>query len=160
MDEPIAEQQLPAPLAPSTVQPASASQPADEGPLKRAKTISAMEAAAAVQMAIAARKDQKAGAEPKAETEKPKAKAKAKAKAKEKAKADAKGKPVKNRGGVPDKNPTISWERTRQQIMCRTGIAGAGQCHAIKYNPKQKGSDNEAWARAEKWLAAELKKRG
>lgn len=98
--------------------------------------------------------------ENKSEPQKEKAKAKSKAKAK--AKAEAK-QTVNNTANKQVKKtaaktaPTISWERTRMQIMCRTGFGGAGSSNAIKF---EKGKENLAWKKAEQWLKDERKRQG
>ena len=58
------------------------------------------------------------------------------------------------------KPPHWAWEATRGQIMCRTGLTGAGQSHSIKF----KGSRNSADAkRAEKeaneWVRVQSRKK-
>ncbi len=94
--------------------------------------------------------------------EKKETQTKAKGKAKAKSKAQAKGSPVQKKIHKEKKHktqPTISWERTRMQIMCRTGSGGAGSSHAIKFT-KGKKAEAEAWAKAEKWLQQERKNHG
>ena len=79
--------------------------------------------------------------------------------AKAKSKSACKQKQKKAADHVKSKPPTIAWEKTRSQVMCRTGRAGAGQCHAIKYGTGV-CSEKQAWAKAEKWLKQERKDRG
>jgi len=47
--------------------------------------------------------------------------------------------------------PKMSMERTRGQVMCRTGKVGRGSTHAIPF--KGNGGEKGALAKAEKWLA-------
>ena len=96
----------------------------------------------------------------------------AKAKAKSKAKAAAKSKAIQKQTAASEKSkavkkqaikqksqknkePTIAWERSRMQVMCRTGQGGPGSSHAVKY---EKGGEDAAWVQAERWLAKERKK--
>ena len=58
------------------------------------------------------------------------------------------------------KNPQIGHESSRSQFMCRTGFKGKGQNIAFQYEPKKKGSMEAARAKADKWLAAEKRRRG
>ena len=55
-------------------------------------------------------------------------------------------------------DPKWGFENGRQQVMCRTGLPGEGQCHAIKFAVV--GGRKAAAALGDKWLAAEKKKRG
>ena len=59
------------------------------------------------------------------------------------------------------KPPCCSVERSRSQVLCRTGIRGAGQSHSIKYGEGQKYADEDAaLIVAREWVIAEKKKRG
>ncbi len=53
------------------------------------------------------------------------------------------------------KKPFLSWERSRNQVMCRTGKRGAGSSLAIKF--KEAGSAKKAWKKAETWLEKTMK---
>ena len=94
----------------------------------------------------------------------PKAKAAtkgAKAKARPKAKAAAKAQPKAKVAGKfikPTKNPSISMERSRNQILGRTGLQGLGQTKTFRFATH--GNEQGAWKEAEKWLKKEQKKRG
>ena len=96
---------------------------------------------------------------------KPKGKAKAKPKAKPakvepiKAKPKAKSKASGLKPASSSTKPTISWERSRCQVMCRTGIVGlSNQCSAIKFDQNNKASATAAWSKAERWLQQERKR--
>ena len=66
------------------------------------------------------------------------------------------GKIVKTTPAKPVRNkPTISWETSRNQVMCRTGFSGPGTTHRITF--KEAGGAKKAYAMAEKWLAKEMK---
>jgi len=57
--------------------------------------------------------------------------------------------------------PIIGFEKSRKQVMCRSGKCGPGSCYAIKFAGN--GGEKGAWAKAQKWLAAareEYKKAG
>lgn len=56
----------------------------------------------------------------------------------------------------PEKQPFYCYERSRMQIMCRTGIMGPGQSHAIKYG---EGGEAAAEAKAKKWVQSQRKLR-
>ncbi len=79
-----------------------------------------------------------------------KAKGKAKAKAKGKAKGKAESSDPKN-----GKAPFWAWERTRGQIMCRTGFKGPGNSHAIKIA----GNEKDAAKKADAWVKEQTKNR-
>jgi hypothetical protein len=53
----------------------------------------------------------------------------------------------------PSKMPTMSWERTRQQVMCRNAN---GSCMAIKFKDCG-GSEKAAWKQGELWLKKAVK---
>jgi hypothetical protein len=59
-----------------------------------------------------------------------------------------KGTPVK---GIWARRPSIGWETSRKQVMCRSGRGGQNSSHKITF--KQAGSPKNAWKQAEKWLA-------
>ena len=98
------------------------------------------------------------------------AKAKAKAKPAIAAKVMAKAKtakvktpvkattPVKAKKTIEEsfykKSPGYSVERSRNQVMCRTGKVGAGQCHAIKFT---KGGEKKAIEKAKEWVKAAMR---
>ena len=66
------------------------------------------------------------------------------------------GKIVKTTPAKPvRKKPTISWEASRNQVMCRTGFSGPGTTHRITF--KEAKGAKKAYAMAEKWLAKEMK---
>ena len=48
------------------------------------------------------------------------------------------------------RKPSVSWETSRNQVMCRTGQAGKGHTHRITF--AEAGSSKKAWALGEKWL--------
>ena len=52
------------------------------------------------------------------------------------------------------KPPSISWETSRNQVMCRTGASGPGSTHKITF--KEAGGAKKAYALAEKWLEKEM----
>ena len=54
------------------------------------------------------------------------------------------------------KEPFIGWERSRHQVMCRSGRSGPGTTVAIKFEGN--GGADGAWAKAKKWLAVEKQK--
>ena len=60
------------------------------------------------------------------------------------------------KGPVPKggKRPHFALERTRGQVMCRTGKAGAGQCHAIRFSDA--GTEQKAIKLAKEWVAEQL----
>ena len=87
----------------------------------------------------------------------PKSMAKKKAPAAAKAKSKPCSKRIAGPGSEKVPVPFWCWERSRSQIMTRTGLKGSGQSKAIKYS---KGGEAEAEKQANKWLAAERKKRG
>ena len=53
------------------------------------------------------------------------------------------------------KKPSISWETSRNQVMCRTGVSCTGTTHKVTF--KEAGGAKKAYALAEKWLAKEMK---
>lgn len=56
----------------------------------------------------------------------------------------------------PVRKPFFGHEQSRHQYMCRSGLPGPGQNHAIQYNPKKKGDQDRAKKAAEKWLREEM----
>jgi hypothetical protein len=89
-----------------------------------------------------------------------KALAKPKAKANGKKSADAAGGGVmkKPAGAAKEKAPHWGHELKRKQVMCRTGLAGEGQCHGTKWEVV--GGKKATEALADKWMAAEKKNAG
>ena len=74
----------------------------------------------------------------------------AQGKAKSKAKATAKAEAAAERFC----EPCISMERSRSQVLCRTGLRGSGQSWTLKYGPGQAYRDEAAALKAAKaWLA-------
>ena len=76
------------------------------------------------------------------------------------------GKIVKDeKGGVAFKTPkkadrkctkpSISWETSRNQVMCRSGFSGPGSTHKITF--KEAGGAKKAYALAQKWLEKAMK---
>ena len=52
--------------------------------------------------------------------------------------------------------PHISVERSRSQVLCRTGRRGKGQSFTLKFGAGQKFmTEDQAYAEAESWLIAE-----
>lgn len=96
---------------------------------KKQKLMSAMDATAAVAAALSAKKD----ARKPEEATKPKATPKGKAKAKVKANAkQSKPAPMKAATSSHGTKPTWSYEWSRSQILCRTGLTGKGQTYTIR----------------------------
>jgi hypothetical protein len=109
---------------------------------------------------------------------KPVAKCKAKAKAKGKAKPVSASTPAKTKTEAgaastikaepsakktktetdagPRKMPHYGIERTRDQVLCRTGLKGPGETKAFTF--KASGGEAKAVAKAKIWVAAETKK--
>ena len=60
------------------------------------------------------------------------------------------------KGPVPKggKRPHFALERTRGQVMCRTGKAGVGQSHAIRFSDA--GTEQKAIKLAKEWVAEQL----
>ena len=59
------------------------------------------------------------------------------------------------------KAPSWGAERSRNQIMCRTGLGGPGSTEKFVYGKNCKfASEGQAKAAAIKWVQAEKKKRG
>ena len=119
----------------------------DKRPLPRK---SAEEATAAVQAALAARSHSKGkaqGPKPKSKAKEPQPKKKVQKPA---SKSEAK-KPV-------SKNPSVNVERSRNQILGRTGLIGPGQTKTFSFNVY--GSEEKAMKEAKKWLQNEKKQRG
>lgn len=57
------------------------------------------------------------------------------------------------------KRPTVGLERSREQVMCRTGLGGPGSTTAFQYGEgKPYRSEKAALAAAKTWLAEELKR--
>jgi hypothetical protein len=48
------------------------------------------------------------------------------------------------------RKPSVCWETSRNQVMCRTGQAGKGHTHRITFD--EAGSAKKAWALGDKWL--------
>jgi hypothetical protein len=70
-------------------------------------------------------------------------------------KSEAKG------GASMEKAPSWGAERSRKQIMCRTGLGGPGSTERFAYGKDCKyASEGQAKAAAIKWVQAEKKKRG
>ena len=70
-------------------------------------------------------------------------------------KSEAKG------GASMEKAPSWGAERSRKQIMCRTGLGGPGSTVRFAYGKDCKyASEGQAKAAAIKWVQAEKKKRG
>jgi hypothetical protein len=138
-------------------------EPIPEQPASKKKSVldaieavrSSMEARSVVKAAA----KEKAGKEPDAANEVGKAKPAKKEAKKEKASDGAKQTPKKGKvETVLAANPTWGWERTRSQIVCRTGLKGAGQTHTIKYSDKNDAKKAEK--KADAWLVAQRKKFG
>jgi hypothetical protein len=162
LDEAGAEQQV---VVPTNVPAVSVTAPAEvelTAPAQVQKRLTALEATAAVMKAIADKNLGKKATENIATdkaTAKSKAKAKAKPQAKHKAEPKAKAKPQakhkaeqhsskrKAEDNKQKKNATWSFERTRNQILCRTGLTGAGQSKTIK------GVGPASVKKANEWLA-------
>ena len=73
----------------------------------------------------------------------------------------ASGKRIKTEDAAPVAKrvrPCVGNEQSRSQFMCRTGLIGIGQTHAIQYDKKKPNTIAAARAEADKWLKAELKK--
>ena len=69
--------------------------------------------------------------------------------------------PTKAADVVWKHKPIIGFEKSRKQVMCRSGKCGAGSTYAIKFAGN--GGEKVAWKKAEEWLAAareEYKKAG
>ena len=111
---------------------------------------SAAEATAAVQAALAARSQSKGTVKqpkPKSKAKEPQPKKKVQKPA---SKSEAK-KPV-------SKNPSVNVERSRNQVLGRTGLIGPGQTKTFSFNVY--GSEEKAMKEANKWLQNEKKQRG
>ena len=52
--------------------------------------------------------------------------------------------------------PHYGIERTRDQVLCRTGLKGPGETKAFTF--KASGGEAKAVAKAKIWVAAETKK--
>ena len=53
----------------------------------------------------------------------------------------------------PSAKPTYSVERSRKQVMCRTGLSGPGSTHGIRFGPHEKHkTEAAAIEAARKWL--------
>ena len=92
----------------------------------------------------------------KASNSKPKVSSKASSSKPKAGSKDSSSKPTKK--DVQSKPPSISVERSRSQVLCRTGFMGPGQNHALSFHSH--GGEKNAVKEANKWLAAERKKRG
>ena len=57
-------------------------------------------------------------------------------------------------GDIWKHKPSIGFERTRNQVMCRNGKCGPGSCYAIPYYGN--GGEKGAWKKAEVWLKTAL----
>ena len=94
------------------------------------------------------------------EEAKPTPKKKGKKKKKTAAQATpAKVNPKKSRGGGSDSwpaKPCFSIERSRKQVMCRTGKGGPGSSHPIVWS--ESGGEKGAIAKAKTWLRDMMKK--
>ena len=94
----------------------------------------------------------------------PKIKGRPKKGAVAKAPAAAAAKPMIKRPAAEDKSkkydgiPHWGFEDSRSQIMCRTGLEGAGQSHAIKYEVA--GGRANAIKLADQWVAKKKKEVG
>ena len=80
-----------------------------------------------------------------------------------KPKSAAKGDKPKSEaeGDSMAKAPSFSVERSRNQIMCRTGLGGPGSTEKFAYGKNCKyASEGQAKAAAIKWVQAEKNKRG
>ena len=63
--------------------------------------------------------------------------------------------PVKvSPNGIFKAKPTMSHEGTRSQYLCRTGLKGSGQSHAIKYGEGHGMTKEEAQASAKEWVSS------
>jgi hypothetical protein len=49
------------------------------------------------------------------------------------------------------RRPTIGWETSRSQVMCRTGRGGLGSSYKITF--AEAGSAKKAWRAAQDWLS-------
>ena len=59
------------------------------------------------------------------------------------------------------KRPYFSVERSRSQIICKTGLGGVGSCHRIAFGDGKACRDEEtAVKRARVWVAQQRKERG
>ena len=140
-------------------------EPIPEEPANKKKSV--LEAIEAVKSSMEARSlvkaaaKEKAGKEPDAATPIGKAKSAKKEAKEEKASDRAKQTPTPKKGKVETvlaANPTWGWERTRSQIVCRTGLKGTGQTHTIKYH--NKNDAKKAEKEADAWLVVQRKKFG
>ena len=57
-------------------------------------------------------------------------------------------------GDIWKHKPSIGFERTRNQVMCRSGKCGPGSCYGIPYYGN--GGEKGAWKKAEVWLKTAL----
>lgn len=64
------------------------------------------------------------------------------------------------KAGMGSKPPGWCFEHSRSQIMCRTGVPGPGQNHAIKYGGKSGRTKAQAESEAEAWLKKERVRQG
>ena len=124
-------------------------------PAKQRKTVAEATDAMLKIMGDAKHEKAKAKATGKAKG-KAKAKAKAKAKVKSKAKAQASSNGIAKVGS--SSKPSISWERSRFQYRCPTGIVGPGQNHAVRYEKDNEAERKAAFSKAERWLKEERKR--
>ena len=60
--------------------------------------------------------------------------------------------------GVGEPNPHWGHEASREQVMCRTGLKGPGQCHAIKWEIA--GGKRKAEQMADEWVKKQRAKFG
>jgi hypothetical protein len=137
---------------------------APEEPQQKRKQ-SVTEAIEAVQLALQARKAAKEVQTPTTEKSKPKTSKtagkdtppKQQQKKQQHKKKQQKSSPPVKKAELKAK-PIWAWEATRCQIMCRTGLAGPGQCHAIKC--KDDKEKKKAVKAADEWVAQQRKKLG
>ena len=127
-------------------------------PENSGEKLSILEATDQVAKALAAKSDARKAADdddkkkPKAQ---PKAKANPNAKGKKeepKAKAQGKKEQPKTKSKAQDKKPSWCYERSRDQILCRTGLPGPGQTKTIR------GTGPKSVKEANKWLQQLLAK--
>ena len=63
--------------------------------------------------------------------------------------------PTKDELAAWPRRPRIGWERSRDQVMCRSGKSGAGSTKKITF--QEAGGEKKAWRLAEKWLEEVMK---
>lgn len=159
---------------PEQVQPVEKRKAEDEQTLEQpaSKKKSVLEAIEAVRISMDARSVVKAAAKEKAGKEPAAASQISKAKSLKKETKTPKKEPKEDKASdrtkqTPTKskvetvlaaNPSWGWERTRSQIVCRTGLKGAGQTHTIKYS--NKNDSKKAEKEADAWVVQQRKKFG